>query len=116
MTEIANELNARGIKTKRGNLWNKGSFHRMLVNENYIGVYKHSGVVVKDGIPAIVDKEVFSRMQVYLKTKKKAQGKHREMGEYLLTGKLYCGYCGAYMTGISGTSKTLLLHLPDKAK
>lgn len=110
MTEIANELNARGIKTKRGNLWNKGSFHRMLVNENYIGTYKHSGVVIKDGIPAIVDKEVFSRMQVYLKTKKKAQGKHREMGEYLLTGKLYCGYCGAYMTGISGTSKTGAIH------
>lgn len=110
LADIANDLNARGIKTKRGNLWNKGSFHRMLVNENYIGVYKHSGVVVKDGIPAIIDKEVFDRMQMYLKTKKNPQGKHRENGEYLLTGKLHCGHCGAFMTGISGTSKTGALH------
>ena len=110
LTEIANELNARGIKTKRGNLWNKGSFHRLLVNENYIGVYKHSGVVVKDGIPAIIDKEVFDSMQIYLTTKKNPKGRHRENCDYLLTGKLHCGYCGAYMAGTSGTSKSGELH------
>ena len=49
-------------------------------------------------------------MQMYLKTKKNPQGKHRENGEYLLTGKLHCGHCGAFMTGISGTSKTGALH------
>lgn len=37
--DIGNDLNAKGIKTSRGNLWNKGSFHRMLTNERYIGVY-----------------------------------------------------------------------------
>lgn len=110
MIEIANDLNSKGIKTKRGNLWNRGSFHRLLTNENYIGVYKHSGVVIKDGIPAIVDKEVFDRMQIYLKTKKKPQGKHRVNGEYLLTGKLHCGHCGAFMVGISGTSKSGAMH------
>ena len=29
---------------------------------------------------------------------------------YLLTGKLYCGHCGGYMVGISGTSKTGEMH------
>ena len=35
--DIANDLNARGLKTSRGNRWNKGSFHRLLTNERYIG-------------------------------------------------------------------------------
>ena len=29
LVDIANDLNGRGIKTKAGNRWNKGSFHRM---------------------------------------------------------------------------------------
>lgn len=32
--DIANDLNARGIRTSRGNLWNKNSFHRLISNEH----------------------------------------------------------------------------------
>lgn len=104
--DIANDLNARGIKTKQKNLWNKGSFHRLLVNDAYIGVYRHSGFVKDDGIPPILEKEVYYAMQNYLTTKKNPRGKHRECNDYLLTGKLRCGYCESFMVGISGTSKT----------
>ena len=38
--------------------------------------------------------------------KKGRRRRHRARGEYLLTGKLFCGKCGAPMVGISGTSKT----------
>ena len=30
--DMADDLNQRGIKTKQGGPWNKGSFHRMLTN------------------------------------------------------------------------------------
>ena len=76
--DIANDLNGRGIKTKRKGLWNKNSFHRLLSNDNYIGVYRHSGYVSEQGIPPILEKEVFYAMQKHLETKKNPRGRHRE--------------------------------------
>lgn len=106
LVDIANSLNARGIKTKHGSQWNKGSFHRLLTNDCYIGVYRHSGIVVNDGVPPIIDKEVFYSVQDRLASKKTPQGRTRNDSDYLLTGKLFCGYCGSYMTGVSGISHT----------
>jgi len=104
--DIASDLNARGIKTSRGNRWNKGSFHAMLSNERYIGVYEFAGIRIEDGVPPIIRKELFYAVKEKLKNKKNAQGRHRENGDYLLTGKLFCGHCGFPMVGVSGTSKT----------
>ena len=105
--EIINSLNNRGITTKTGKPFNKNSFHRMLVNERYIGVYEHSGIRVEDGIPPIISKEVFYMVQKRLKEGANEQGaKRKPNSDYLLTGKLYCGECGAPMIGISGTSAT----------
>lgn len=104
--DIANDLNARGIKTTRGNCWGKGSFHSMLANERYTGVYIYDDIRVEGGIPRIVSDELFWKVQEVLKTKKNPQGRHRVNGDYLLTGKLFCGRCKSPMVGISGTSKT----------
>ena len=110
VAEIARSLNQRGVRTKLGREWNKNSFHIMLKNDNYIGVYRHSGVVVEDGIPPILEKEVFAAVQEKLANKKKAVGRRAANGEYLLTGKLFCGYCGSYMIGVSGTGKNGTVH------
>ena len=108
--ELCNDLNGRDIRTKRGGLWNKNSFRRMLSNETYIGVYSYSDVRVEGGVPAIVDKALFLEVGQKLKTKKNPQGRHRENGEYMLTGKLFCGLCGSPMVGIAGTGKHGELH------
>lgn len=44
--------------------------------------------------------------------KKNPVGTRHRVGaeDYLLTGKLRCGHCGSYMTGISGTSRNGELH------
>lgn len=110
LVDIGNDLNSRGIKTGAGNLWNRSSFHRILVNERYIGVYEYAGYRVEDGVPAIVGKELFHAVQRKLKTKKNPQGRHRENGDYMLTGKLFCGHCGGFMVGMLGTSKTSTKH------
>jgi hypothetical protein len=108
--EIANDLNGRGIRTKAGNLWNRSSFHRMLVNETYAGVYSFGEVRIEGGVPAIVDKALFLEVSQKLKTKKNPQGRHRENGEYMLTGKLFCGLCGSPMVGVAGTGKSGAKH------
>lgn len=108
--EIANDLNGRGIRTARGNLWNKNSFRAMLKNECYIGVYHYSDIRIEGGMPAIIPKDQFMEVQKRLQVKKNPQGRHRDKGEYLLTGKLKCGHCDSYMVGLSGTGKHGELH------
>lgn len=108
--DIAADLNARGIKTSRGKLWGKNSFHALLTNERYTGVYIYGDVRIEGGVPQIVDKGLFLRVQEVLKTKKNPQGRHRTNGDYLLTGKLFCGHCKSPMVGVSGTGKSGKLH------
>ena len=111
-TDILSDLNARGVKTKRGARWNKGSFCTLLHNERYRGIYIYGDIRVEGGIPRIVSDELFYKVQEVCKMKKNPQnGRHRTGAEdYLLTGKLRCGHCGSYMSGTSGTSRSGELH------
>lgn len=49
-------------------------------------------------------------MQERLAKNKKAPARHKAEDDYLLTTKLFCGYCGAYLCGESGTSRTGAVH------
>ncbi len=103
--DIANDLNRRGLKTVLGNPWNKGSFHSMLRNEMYYGVYLYSDVRIEGGVPAIISKDVFQEVQRILDRKRRSGGKNNDAADYLLTGKLFCGHCGEPMVGVSGTGR-----------
>ena len=63
-----------------------------------------------DGIPAIVPQDLFDRVQEKLAKNKKAPARHKAEDDYLLTTKLFCGCCGAYLCGESGTSRTGKVH------
>lgn len=106
ITDIMNDLNARGIKTRYGNPWSYQSFNKLLQNEQYIGVYKYSGIRIENGIPPILDRETFEGVQNLLSSKKRPRGKRRDSAEYFLVGKVFCGECGSPMTGLSGTGKS----------
>lgn len=108
--DIFNSLNARGIKTSYGRDWGRSSFQKILSNERYRGIYIYGDVRIEGGIPRIVSDELYFKVQEVLKTKKNPQGRHRMYGDYLLTGKLFCGKCKAPMTGISGTGRSGALH------
>lgn len=109
-SDIITDLNNRGIRTHTNGEWQRSSFATLLRNEQYIGVYSHSGVRIKDGIPAIIDRETFEEVQTILTTKKNPRGRRRNVEDYMLTGKLFCGLCGEPMVGICGTSKTGARH------
>ena len=109
MQEITDEMNLRGIRTNRGGKVTINSVTRMLHNRKYIGEYQYADVVYPNGIPAIVSVELFERVQERMAQIKKAPAKHKAEDEYLLTTKLYCGKCGCFMVGESGTS-----HMKDR--
>ena len=102
---ISNLMKSRGIK-HRGYDLNYNAIFRTLTNRKYIGEYKFGDVILPNGIPAIIDPETFDEVQKRLKINKKAPAMHRSEDDYLLTTKLFCGKCGAMMTGEIGTSET----------
>jgi DNA invertase Pin-like site-specific DNA recombinase len=108
--DIASDFNARGLRTSKGSLWNKSSFHSITKNEIYMGVYKFADVRIEGGAPEIVSPELFYEVGGYLKGKKNPQGRSHGTADYLLTGKLFCGHCKHPMVGMSGTSKSQDLH------
>lgn len=109
-TAIAEDLNRRGIPTRSGGKWGRGSFQNLLKNENYIGVYTYCQTHIEGGVPAIVDRELFDLAQALIGEKKQPHGRHTEYGDYLLTGKLYCGLCRERMVGASSTGRHGELH------
>jgi hypothetical protein len=110
MQEITDELNIKGIRTVRGTKITLNTVTRMLHNRRYIGEYQYRDVVIPNGIPAIVPVKLFDQVQERATANKKAPAKHKAEDEYLLTTKLFCGYCQCLMTGESGTSHTMDVH------
>ncbi len=119
-SNIIDELNDLGYKTKRGNKFGKNSLHGILSNEKYTGVYvfnktqrkgangKRNGhkqksedeiIKIDGGMPQIIDKEIFNQAQEMMQKRKKAPGSHKATTNYLLTGIIKCGECGHAMQG-----------------
>lgn len=77
----------------------------MLQNDKYIGIYRYNDVVIENGVPAIIEKTLFDRAQERFKTNYAARARKKAVADYLLTGKIFCGHCGANMVGESGTAR-----------
>ena len=110
MKEIRDWLNENGIKNPVGGAFTYNSVEHMLKNRRYIGELKFRDVVVPDAIPPIIPLELFEDVQKKIAKNKKAPARRKAEDDYLLTTKLFCGYCGALMFGESGTSRTGEVH------
>lgn len=100
-----------GVKNYRGGDLSIDAVKLMLKNRKYIGEYSYRDIVTPGGIPAIVPEELFNKAQERMAKNKKAPARHKAKQDmYLLTTKLLCGKCGAYMVGESGTSRNGTFH------
>lgn len=105
MQEIADDFNAKGIRNSLGRPFSINTISKILSNRRYIGEYVYRDIVIPDGIPAIVPKEMFERIQQQIVKNRKAPARHKSDANYILTTKLYCGKCLSFMVGESGTSQ-----------
>lgn len=106
VSEVARELNRRGLRTRRDKAFTPDSLYSLLKNEKYTGVYTYKDEVrVENGIPAIIDKELFYKVQKMLLKNKRSPVHSIHRDDYLLTDKLFCGKCGSKMVGESGVGK-----------
>lgn len=106
--EINRYLNAKGYKTPRGLPFSKSSLQKMLKNEKYIGIYAFKDIIWdEDAIPALIDKEVFYKVQGLIESNRRRPPKrYWNYTDYILTEKLFCGHCGEKMLGESGSGKS----------
>lgn len=110
VADICRLFNSKGYRTAKGAEFNRNSFKSMFRNERYIGVYQYKDIRVEDGVPAIIDKELFETVRRRLSVNAEAPARGKAKVDYLLAGKLFCGHCGDSMNGDSGTSKTGAIH------
>ena len=111
ITEIVKILNGRGLRTSRGHSFTHNSLRTVLKNKKYIGTYEYNEeVTIENSVPPIVDVDVFNKVQDLLAYNQKAGAHKKAKADYILFGKLFCGKCGAAMTGICGTSKQKVKH------
>jgi len=127
--QILNYLNGMGWTTKSwttksgkfipGRAFSKGSLNNILKNTKYTGIYifnkkverdisrkrrpqvrpESEWIVVPDGTPAIISKELFDAVQIKMNANAKNGGKFKAKEIYLLTGLVECGECGFSMGG-----------------
>ena len=110
MKDVRVWLNQKGVRNARGGELSHNSVQYMLHNRRYIGEYAFRDRVMLDVIPPIVPTDLFDRVQERLAKNKSAPAHFKAEEEYLLTTKLFCGYCGAYLCGESGRSRTGTVH------
>lgn len=110
LKEIAAALNAKGLLNSRGTTFKISTISKMLTNRRYIGEYKYRDIIIEDGIPAIVSKQIFETANRRLGTNSKKPAQKKADEEYILTTKLYCGKCMSFMVGESGTSRKIITY------
>lgn len=115
---IIDRLNSLGYQTKAKRPFGKNSLYAILNNEKYNGTFVFNKIAhgdmhgkrnshktksedeiirIPDGIPAIISKELWNRVQAMRKINPK--GKSHNKYFYLLSGLIYCGECGYKMHG-----------------
>jgi site-specific DNA recombinase len=128
--KIAQHLNSLGYRTKINKSFTVPSLYEILKNEKYTGVYIFNRAIhkiggkrnhriankpediirIEDGMPQIINRETFEKVQAMLEKRKKAPGANGAIQLYLLTGLIYCGKCGGHMVGhrkVSGREKKI---------
>ena len=110
IAEIQSYFKGKGITNTKGGAVSWAAVQHMLSNRRYIGEYASQGVVIPDGIPAIVPQDLFDRVQEKLEKNKKAPARAKAEENYLLTTKIFCGHCGTSMNGESGKSRNGTIH------
>ena len=131
MRQIAEDLNADGVTTKKGNEWQASKVVSILTNEKYTGnailgkTYKPDvlsksrlknngqspSYYVENSHPAIISQNMFDMVQAEKRRRKELRstvqtGEGKYSSKYALSGLLVCGECGGKFRRFGRTVKS----------
>lgn len=124
VSSLCQTLNERGIEAPRGGEWYPVSLFRILENPVYAGdfvfgrrckgkfhrtcngteehqtagTFEDEPIVLRDAHPALIDRDLFDRVQAKLENRKKKNRRPRN-SPFVLSGIVLCGHCGGPMYG-----------------
>ena len=67
LDKICKILNDQGCRTRRGNVWQKGSLHTILKNNFYTGIVTHQGKEIPGNHEPLISKVQFGKVQANLR-------------------------------------------------
>ena len=103
---ILTTLKNCGFRNSRGKPFTRTTIDRMLRNRRYIGIYTYKDISIEGGIPALVDKQTFYKVQQMLDVRPASLKPYSPYADYMLAGKLICGECQEHMQGESAHGKS----------
>lgn len=112
--QVSYRLNEQQIQTKRGGKWTAKTVRDILRNPFYIGTYrynmrnsdkkrrlkdKNEWIVVEDNHPAIIDKELFERVNRTLSDNYRGVNdvQRADVHSHIFGKRIYCGTCDSLM-------------------
>lgn len=95
-TTVSQRATTKYIREKYGVNWCYATFHRMLIEELYTGVYNRGGRYNANFCPAIIQREQFDRVQALLKKNVRRAPSGRV---YIFTSVLTCEECRHKLSG-----------------
>ena len=101
-TELIQWLNGLGMTTTAGKPFGRTSLATLLHSKKYTGVYVYRDGEIDGGMPALISKDLYDKVQEMLKMNRRAPSRTWTKIDFLLSGKLVCGKCGAPLIGMSG--------------
>jgi DNA invertase Pin-like site-specific DNA recombinase len=115
LQSVCDDLNLRGVLQRSGVEWNTVRLYSFLRNEAYIGtliqrtterayykdmelrqVPKEEQIRIENAIPAIIEREIFEKVQKIIDNRKSK--KHEGIPENPYKDKVFCGKCGRKVT------------------
>lgn len=102
MKELMEHFQSHGVVGQRGRPISHNVIYRMLRNRKYLGEFDVQGVRLP--VEPIIDQATFLEAARHFKTSRNnAAG--RAKVNYLLSCKMFCGYCGSLINAETGTGK-----------
>ena len=100
MRLIVQELNERGVTTRRGGKWNVVSVRDILKNPVYIGTYTRFGLRLPGSHEPIIEDQTFRKARDIAR-ERRPRPRTSVADPYLLSGLAFCAYCGNRMMGVT---------------
>ena len=108
-SDIADWLNNNGYKTSYGNQFTLTAITPLIKNTRYIGKYYYADNEYIDEPQRIVTDDIFYKAQQKAIANQHG-GRCKAIERYLLSNKLYCGYCHNKMIGECGKNQNGLTY------
>jgi site-specific DNA recombinase len=94
---IVKDMNSRGIKTRRGQLWTSTAVRNMLLRPTHAGLSAYRGDVIGESVfPAIISEDEWRAVVSTLKNPSRLMQNGNKV-KHLLAGLMLCGTCGQAM-------------------